>query len=152
MPVHKCILTTALLSLGLAALTSGQAPPTFSPTTPTASSAIAGQAVEQLIDQLGDSDYRKRDEAARLLEAEGVKVVPALRKALGHPDAEVRRRAQELIPVLETAAVLAPRRVTLKVTDKPLRDVFAEVSRQTGYPVDFWANSPERVYSFDFKD
>jgi hypothetical protein len=107
-------------------------------------------AVRALIEQLGDADFRKRDEAVRRLEAEGTAAVPALRKALGHPDPEVRRRARELVPAIETAAILAPRRVTLKMSGKPLRAVFDELTRQTGYKIEFWTGNPNQVYSFDF--
>jgi hypothetical protein len=107
-------------------------------------------AVRALIEQLGDLDFRKRDEAARRLEAEGPSVVPALRQALGNADAEVRRRARDLIPAIEIAALLAPRRVTLKVADKPLRTIFDEFTRQTGYKIEFWSGNPNQPYSFDF--
>jgi hypothetical protein len=109
-------------------------------------------ALQRLIEQLGDSDFRKRDEAVRLLEAEGMPALPALKKALGHPDAEVRRRVHDLIPQLETAAYLAPRRVTLKMNNRPLRAIFDELTRQAGYKIEFWANNTGQTYSFTFED
>src|SRR5437879_6205959 len=104
--VRKTSLLTAILSLRLALRAGAQTPPAVPPL----------PAVGPLIEQLGDSDFRKRDEASRRLEALGARVVPALRQALGHPDTEVRRRLRELIPAIETAALLAPRRVTLHLT------------------------------------
>ncbi len=130
----------AVLVLAVALPAGAQAPPAPPPS----------PAVRVLIEQLGDADFRKRDEAARRLEAEGVAVVPALREALGHADAEVRRRARELIPAIEIAALLAPRRVTLKVADKPLRAIFDEFTRQTGCKIEFWTTNPTQSYSFDF--
>ena len=116
--------------------------------------APASPTFDRLIEQLGDTDFRKRDEAMRLLEAEGIKAVPALKKALGHPDAEVRRRAYNLIPQLETASFVAPRRVTLQMSNKPLRTIFDEITKQTGYKVEFWTtpNNAQQTYSCDFKD
>jgi hypothetical protein len=140
--VQKPLLLAALLGCGLAPAGPGQALPPPSAPAP---------ALARLVEQLGDADYRKRDEAVRRLTAEGVKAVPALRKALGHPDAEVRRRAGELIPALERAAVLAPRRVTLKVTNKPLRAVFDEMTRQTSYKVQFFSGKPDQAFTFDFQ-
>jgi len=142
--VYKPLLLAALLSLVLIA------PGVAAPPAP----APASSTFDRLIEQLGDTDFRKRDEATRLLEAEGVKVVPALKKALGHPDAEVRRRAFNLIPQLETAAFVAPRRVTLHMSHKPLRAIFDEMTKQTGYKIEFWTapNNAQMTYSCDFKD
>jgi hypothetical protein len=146
--VYKPLLT-ALLSLVFIGQ-SVAAPPVPAKAAP----APASPTFDRLIEQLGDADYRKRDEATRLLEAEGVKVVPALKKALGHPDAEVRRRAYHLIPQLETAAFVAPRRVTLQMRNKPLRAIFDEITKQTGYKIEFWTapNNTQQTYSCDFKD
>jgi hypothetical protein len=105
-----------------------------------------------LVEQLGDRDFRLRDDAARRLQAEGVAALPALRRALGHPDPEVRRRARDLIPAIETAALVAPRRVSLRLADKPLRAALDEVTRQTGYRIEFWSTNPAQTYSFDFRD
>ncbi len=132
-------LLAAILSLSVAVPAGGEPPPP--PPSP---------AVRALIEQLGDADYRKRDEAVRRLEAEGTAAVPALRQALGHFDPEVRRRARDLIPAIETAALLAPRRVTLKMSGKPLRAVFDAFTKQTGYKIEFWTANPNQVYSFDF--
>ena len=112
----------------------------------------ADPAVEKLVEQLGDDDYRVRDEASRALKAAGPRVLAALRKALTHPDPEVRRRANELLPALETAAVLAPKRVTFKTANKPIKDAFDELIRQTGYHVEYAVNDPNKLYSFDFQD
>ncbi len=127
----------------LAAALRADAPPAEPPVDP---------AVAKLIEQLGDDDYRVRDEASRALKAAGPKVLPALHQALNNPDAEVHRRVYELLPVLESAALLAPKRVTFKTTDKPIKDAFDELIRQTGYHVEYNVNDPNKLYSFDFKD
>jgi hypothetical protein len=110
--------------------------------------------LEPLVEQLGDGDYRKRDEAAQLLRAQGLAALPALRKALNHPDLEVRRRVQELIPAVEVAAIISPRRINYKAAGKPLTEVFNEINKQTGLKVEFWQNNPnvQRGYTFDFRD
>ncbi len=146
--MYKPLLLAALLSLALIIRGNAAAPADKT------AALRAAPTMDRLIDQLGDTDYRKRDEAARLLEAEGIKVVPALKKALGHPDAEVRRRAYNLIPQLETAAFVAPRRVTLRMSNKPLRAIFDEMTKQTGYKIEFWTapNNAQQTYSCDFKD
>jgi hypothetical protein len=141
-PVHKHLLPAMLLSLALIA------PGVAAPPAPEKA------ALDRLIEQLGDSDFRKRDEATRRLEAEGMKVVPALKKTLGHPDAEVRRRVYDLIPRIEHTSFVAPRRVTLQMTNKPLRTLFDEVTKQTGQKIEFWTtpNMAQQTYSCDFKN
>jgi hypothetical protein len=144
--VDKTIPLAVLLGVGLALPVWAAAPPPAPPWQP---------AVERLIAELGDRDHRRRDEAERRLRGEGVRAVPLLRKALGRPDAEVRRRVLRLIPLLEARALLAPRRLTLKVNAKPLTAVFAEITRQTGYKVLYYQNGPPgkaEGYSFDLKD
>jgi hypothetical protein len=108
--------------------------------------------VEQLVQQLGDNDYRKRDEASRALQGAGARALPALRLAIHDPDAEVRRRVNDLIPALETAVLLAPKRVTFKTVNKPIKDAFDELIRQTGYQIEYNVNEPRRLYSFEFHD
>jgi hypothetical protein len=63
----------------------------------------------------------------------------------------VQRRLDRIIPVLERKAALEPRRVTLKLTDRPLREAVAEVSKQTGYRIKLVPprKRDRQVYSFD---
>jgi hypothetical protein len=130
-------LLSVLLGLALAPLVPAQTPP-------------AANSLDPLVEQLGSNEFRLRQEAERRLRAEGARALPALRKGLGHPEAEVRRRARDLIPAIEIATLMAPARVSLKVHDKPLRAVFDEMTRQTGYKIEFWAKAPQQAYSFDF--
>jgi len=131
------------LSLGLSALALEDVPSAEKKT---------GASIEQRIEQLGSPDFRQRDQAAQLLEAEGTKILPELRKAIGHPDAEVRRRLGDLIPKIELAALLAPKRVTLKVAEKSLKDVCDEIGKQTGYKIEANPTDAKRVYTFDFQN
>jgi hypothetical protein len=110
-------------------------------------------SVPRLIDQLGDSDYRRRDLAQGLLRTFGPDLLPDLRAAREHSDPEVRRRLDELITALETGAMLAPKRVTLNVSKKPLSQILEEVSKQTGYKIEAWNNNnAQQPYSFQFEN
>jgi hypothetical protein len=147
--VSKTIPLAAVLGLGLLALAPaarGAAAPVLKPWLPEA---------ERLVARLGDPDFRAREDAERRLFAMGVKVVPLLRTALGHRSPDVRRRARRLIPALESAALLSPKRVTLRVVKQPVRVVVEEMSKQTGYKINLWGGvvgKGEPVYSFDFRD
>jgi hypothetical protein len=107
---------------------------------------------DQLVEQLGDRDFRKRDAAVKRLEALGPAALPALRKAEKHSDPEIRRRVSDLIPTLEVASLLAPKRVTLNVKKKSMRQVFDEVTKQTGYKIEFWVNNEQQLYDFEIND
>lgn len=118
---------TALFALSLCgAAASAAAPPPRPLGTP---------EVRRLIEQLGDRDFRVRERAERLLMAEGSAALPLLRKAMGSPDPEIRRRALRLVPGLEHAALVAPKRVTLTAKNQPLRTILDQLGKQTGYKV-----------------
>jgi hypothetical protein len=140
--VPRIVWSATLLCLGLTSPAGAQAPVI----------AKTDSALSRLIEQLGDVDYRKRDDAVLKLKAEGLKALPALREAINHPDAEVRRRATDLVPLLETTAILTPKRVTLKLENKPIRAVFEAIEKQTGYKVEMWGTNNRSNYSFDFVD
>ena len=141
--VYKTISFAAVCSLILVAAVRAEDPP-LAP----AADADIGRWVEQL----GNSDFHKRDEASQALRDAGARALPALRKALSHPNAEVRRRVNDLLPAIETAVLLAPKRVTFKIVNKPVKAAFDELIRQTGYHIEYNVNDPTHTYSFDFKD
>ncbi len=123
-----------------------------------AKKAPPGLTAEQLVEQLTSKDYRVRDKASKALAALGKEALPALQKAKSHSDPEVRRRLDELIPPLERAVLLTPRRLSFHVTNKPIREVLAELSKITGYKIRYgWeepvANAPREkvVYTFHFE-
>jgi hypothetical protein len=111
-------------------------------------------AIEPFIQQLGDRNFRVRDAAAKAILAHGPRVMPALQKAKSYPDTEVRRRVNELYAQLERMAALTPKEVTLHVTDKPAKEVLAELARQTGYKIVMPDGSPpeqsKKLQSFHF--
>ena len=55
----------------------------------------------QLIPQMGNNDFTKRQKASEELASAGPPVLPYLRLALNDPDQEVQRRAQECIDTIE---------------------------------------------------
>jgi hypothetical protein len=113
--------------------------------------APARPPVRQLIEQLGDRDFARRRRAEDGLRAEGTRALAALKQALNHPDAEVRRRVRELVSALEREALLAPKRVTLKLTERPVGEALDEIARQTGYKITL-GTAPPGTYSFALKD
>jgi hypothetical protein len=140
--VYKTISLAALCGAALAAAARAEAPAAPDP----------DAAFEKLVERLGDPDFRVRDEAGRLLKAAGLKALPALRRAVNHPDAEVRSRANDLLPALETAALLAPKRITATFDQKPIKEVFDALTKQTGYVFDYNVADPTRLYGFRFDD
>jgi WD40 repeat protein len=84
----------SLLLLVLLGLTGFGAPP-----------AAEEEKIRKLIQQLGDDDFDKRQEATKQLEALGQAALPLLRKASKEsPDAEVRRRTADLVADLQKSA------------------------------------------------
>jgi hypothetical protein len=118
----------------------------------------AGPSADQLLQQLGSRDPKAREAASKALAELGPEALPALQKAKLRADPELRRRLEELIPVLERAGILTPKRVTLHMTNKPMSAVCAELAKQTGYKIEFmnwgwmwgmWGNVPDKaLYTF----
>src|SRR5262249_5517618 len=57
--------------------------------------------VERLIRQLGSEDFARREAASKRLQAIGEPALPALRKAMGSEDLEVRHRARGIVTAIE---------------------------------------------------
>jgi hypothetical protein len=102
---------------------------------PVASAAGAPQT-DKLIEQLGSPDFKAREAAVKALAARGTEALPALKKATVHPDPEVRQRLATLITDIERNALLAPKRVTLKLDGVPLRDAVARLALASEYKID----------------
>ncbi len=82
------------------------ATPAGPPTAPAAPAAPAVNAsddaeIRKLIIQLGDGDYKKREEASKKLKTFGKAALPILKDALATDDVEVTSRVQALIKRLE---------------------------------------------------
>ena len=115
-------------------------------------SARADDGIDGLIKQLGDDAYLKREAASDRLAEIGEPALDALRQATKSDDPEVRRRILILVESKENAARLAPKRISLHIQSKPMRDVVAELAKQSGYKIDYSAEAGDREnigYSFD---
>ncbi|HMP61128.1 MAG TPA: HEAT repeat domain-containing protein, partial [Gemmatales bacterium] len=107
-------------------------------------------------------EFAVRLEALTRLEGLGAEALPLLHQALqdSNQDVEVRRRLSELVARLEANAALQPTRVTLDCQDLPIREVVAELARQSGYKIELWpqgnANAGDerekRVLTLQLKD
>ncbi len=137
--MRRCIilLVPALLAAGVGAAPGDAPPPANLP---------------KLIDQLGDPDFHQREKASELLLQQGIAALPALKAAIDHPDAEVRRRALELVPALETAVLISPRRVTLSGTDRTVRQWIDDLAKQTGYGIDCWGEDAGQKLSLELHE
>src|SRR4051812_39890114 len=80
-----------------------------------------GKQIARLIAQLGSPQFTAREAATRALDAAGPRALEALRRALYHPETEVRCRAGRLVRAIEkrmeTAHILAAKRVRLVYKD-----------------------------------
>ncbi len=146
MAVSKTSILAGGLFLALVSLSRAQAP-AAKPADP-----VADPSAKAWVEQLGDADYRKRDEATRALERLADKALSALRAGRKHADPEVRRRANELATAVEAATLLAPRRVTLELKQKSAREVVAELAKRTSYKIECWGGTEEAKYDFAWKD
>ncbi|HEV3146460.1 MAG TPA: HEAT repeat domain-containing protein, partial [Gemmataceae bacterium] len=112
--------------------------------------APADVPVEKLIEQLGNKDYKAREAASKALEAKGEAALDAMRKAAaGANNPEVRRRLDILITNVDRMIILAPKRITLKVKDKPMQEVVAEVAKQSGYKMQL-QGAQQQLVTLDF--
>ncbi len=114
---------------------------------------LTTSAVEQLIDRLGSKDAKVREAAGKTLHDLGSSALPALQKGRATADPEVRRRLDEMIPVLEKEVALRPKLVTLHMTNKPVRDAVNELAKQTGYKLEAQGNGgpvDRTLYTFHF--
>jgi hypothetical protein len=98
--------------------------------------------VEKLVEQLGDNDIEVRENAAKKLREIGADALPTMRKSLEHQDAEIRRRLADLIPSIETTSALAPKIVTIDADKQSLKQIFDDLTKQTGYKFEFFNNNP----------
>lgn len=90
-----CLVVGAIIAL---------APPVVPPARAAEKPATRDQ-ISPLIDQLGDNDFKKREEASRQLLARGPSALPALKEALQREDFEIVSRARALISKIQGAIV-----------------------------------------------
>lgn len=90
-------------------------------------------------EQLGDRDYRTREQASKELDALGEAALPALEKVLLAGTPEAVRRATAAIGRIQARAdnarAIAAKLVDVDLDDKPFGTVLAEMQKQTGYQI-----------------
>jgi hypothetical protein len=95
--------------------------------------------LRRLIEQLGSASFSEREEATAALESAGEPALPGLRVATESEDAEVRRRAGDLVRKIElrveTEHLLAPSKVKLSFKDAPLQDAISDLFKQSKCPI-----------------
>jgi hypothetical protein len=91
-------------------------------------------AIEQLVGQLGDRDFARREEAGRALRERGAGILSMLAKARGQAEPEVRRRLDDLIESMQTTRILEPRLISLP-KQATARQYAAMIGAQSGYPI-----------------
>ena len=109
----------------------------------------APSSTEQLIEQLGHRDFKVREAAGKALMARGADAIAAMRKALSHPDPEIRQRLGQLVTDAERNLLLAPKRVSLSCNQTPIKDALADLSKQTGYRIDLQGGGPPALVTLD---
>jgi hypothetical protein len=99
----------------------------------------SAEQIAQLIEQLGSANFGERELASKKLDAIGLPALEALRKAAQGRDAEVRRRAEELVQKIEkrgeNARLLEPKRVHLVYKDTPVAEAVADFASKSGYNI-----------------
>jgi hypothetical protein len=104
-----------------------------------ASEAPNKEKIDKLIEQLGSASFAEREKASKELAAIGAPALEALRKAAKSDDAEIRKRAEEILPKIErqaeSARVLVPKRVKLVYKDTPLGEALADFQKKSGYKI-----------------
>jgi hypothetical protein len=89
--------------------------------------------VKALVDKLDSDEIAVRDEAAKELVAIGYPAVPALRAAALASSGEKKVLLERIVAKLTVFG--RPNKVTLESKDRPLRDIAADLERQTGIPI-----------------
>jgi hypothetical protein len=110
-------------------------------------------AVDRLIKDLGSDDYKTREKAGRELVAQGEKVLTRLRTALNVTDnPEVQRRLLMMVRKMDYDRLVTPKRVKLSLKDKTAKEALAEITKQTGYKIEYGGNGgsePKHTFEFD---
>jgi hypothetical protein len=96
-------------------------------------------AVAKLVTQLGSERYEDREAAFKALDALGPTALEGLRTVLTGRDEETRRRAVELVLLIErrqeSAQLTQPKMVHLVYTDTPVTQAVQDMARKTGFQI-----------------
>ena len=121
----------------------GATPPASFPKSASATQEI--ESFASLVEDLGSSQFAKRELAVDALRLGGQASLKALRQAQNHPDAEVRRRVSELLGPIEASIRLAPKRVSLERKTRTFRATLEAISKATGNTLEAWNNLEQQV-------
>ncbi len=126
----RYLLLALLIGLGVALLGSLPSP---------AGETVSGEKIDKLIEQMGSGTFAERQKASKELDAIGAPALKALRKAAKSEDAEIRKRAEELVKKIEkqaeSATILAPKRIHLVYKDTPVSEAVADFQKKSGYTI-----------------
>jgi outer membrane biosynthesis protein TonB len=102
--------------------------------------------IDKLIEQLGSGHFQEREAATKALDAIGAPALEKLRAAAQGDDAEIKRRATDLVKRIEKRAqlsrILTPKRVHLVYKDTPLKEALEDLKKKSGY--DLSLHDPEK--------
>jgi hypothetical protein len=97
--------------------------------------------IKALVEKLGSDEIADREKAVAELVKLGPAALPAMRDHLSKAEGERKSLLQGVVTKIEREIRLAkllenPPTVTLKVADKPVEEVLAEMARQTGLKIE----------------
>jgi len=100
---------------------------------------VSPESIAQLIRQLGAATFADREKATQALAAIGEAALPALKEAAAKSqDPEVRRRASDLVRVIEARLAAEklrrPTLISVAYHNTPLADVLKDLTAKTGVP------------------
>lgn len=98
--------------------------------------APSPERIEELIAQLGAPVRMDRDLATREFASIGAPALPALERARNSPDAEIRRRAGELVDQLRAEIACAATLLDLDWKTIPIRLAVEDLAKKTGLPLE----------------
>jgi hypothetical protein len=111
---------------------------------PAADPESEAEKIAALVAQLGSAKHQDREAATLALDVVGAPALPALRSASRSEDAEIRRRAEDLVlridRRLEVAKLLEPKRLRLAYKDTSVPEAVRDLARRTGYPIQLQAD------------
>jgi hypothetical protein len=129
--VKRFLAALAVVGLGLCMSNAEQSKPVPSKADPA--------AVATLVAQLGGDRYEDREAAFKALDALGPTALEGLRTAMTGRDEETRRRAVELVQLIErrqeSAHLTQPKMVHLVYTDMPVTQAVQDLARKTGFQI-----------------
>lgn len=141
------------VAAALAALTpAGHALPVPRPAAAPAAEAPIDPDTLRLVKDLGANDYRTREKAGQQIAAKGEKALPDLRRCLADAaDPEVARRLTVLVRKMDHERLVAPKRVNLAAKEYTIKAALEEISKQTGYRIDFGGGpGGDAKHTFEF--